>query len=153
DLSKAMLVESGARRPDAAQDGSLLVMLATSTPPKMELVWADREGTISPVPGAAQEIIGPVALSPDGKLASFTIAPPGPSLTDIVVRDLSSGTDTKLTFDSNRNLEPAWLPSGNSIVYTIESAIGVDKLMMRGTDGAVNARELVAGHRARISSN
>ena len=98
DLSKAVRIEAGATRFTAGDDGTLLVSIRPSAPAKAELVWVDRRGGMTVIPGPAVElderrVIPSLALSPDGRRTAFV----GPA-NDVFVRDLASGLDTRLTF-------------------------------------------------------
>jgi serine/threonine-protein kinase len=154
DFSKAAMVEPDAVSFQAANDGTLLVV----TPPaaaRRELVWVDRNGAVSPVPGAAPSLYLLGGLSPDGHRSVFVSAegptPPGElPLGDIFVRDLSSGLDTRLTFDRSRKEFVAWSPSGDRLIYSI-SKVEATKIYAMRADGTGSSRELTVGERGKLS--
>jgi eukaryotic-like serine/threonine-protein kinase len=123
DLSKAVRVEADASRFSAADDGTLVASIRPSTPSKAELVWIDRGGTITAVPGPPLDVAEGrgqnLALSPDGRRAVFLAGTP----TGVVVRDLVSGLDTRLTFERHAYDTPSWFPAGDRIVYLSDVAM------------------------------
>ena len=116
DLFKAVRVEAGAARFTAADEGTLLVSIRPSTPSKAELVWVDRHGEMTGIPGPSVElddrsVIPNLALSPDERRVAFVGGPAN----DVFVRDLVSGLDTRLTFDQRDHNTPAgssWFRTG-----------------------------------------
>jgi hypothetical protein len=133
DLSKAVRIEAGATRFTSADDGTLLASIRPSTPPKAELVWIDRHGTPSAIPGSPIDVdeLDPrnLALSPDGRRAVF-VAGRG---SNVFIRDLTSGLDTRLTFDQHRYDTPSWFPSGDRVVYMKD--VGMTTAAARGAAG------------------
>jgi serine/threonine-protein kinase len=157
DTTKATLVQPGVTDFQAANDATLL--LAISATPKSALVWVDRSGTASVIAGSPIELQPPdLALSPDGGRAAF-VTGSGASAS-VVVRDLQTGRDTRLTF--NRAVEtaatwsevasPAWFPSGDRILH-MAGAIEAGKLVARRADTVGEAREITAGRRGIVSSD
>jgi len=157
DLGPSRLVAAGARVFGAAADGTLFVRWFASKA-KSSLVWIDRKGVAPPpIGGAPFERVSGAALSPNGRRAAFFAASErGPYL---VVRDLQTGVDTRLTFregDAANQLRvgmtPAWLPTGDRVLYST-GGIEAGKLVAQNADGASDARELTAGVFGRVSSD
>ncbi|HMD36824.1 MAG TPA: protein kinase [Vicinamibacterales bacterium] len=128
DLATAVRIEPGAVRFTAATDGTLVATLQASTLSPSELVWVDHTGAATPVPGSRIDISpggnGRLAVSPDGTRAVFTGGDPS----DLFVRNLTSGVDTRLTF--NQHVEsPAWSPDGGRVLYA-------NDVRMRGSTDA-----------------
>jgi len=149
DLSKAVLVEPEARGVDAAEDGTLLLLLPSGTPTGSEFFWVDRNGSLSTIPGAPVELHSPIALSPDAHHAVFV----GGSAFEIFLRDLATGTDTRLTFDAVRKSFPTWFPSGDRILYSISRAVEATQMVVLPADGTGDAREFGPGDFAKISAD
>ncbi len=123
DLSRAARIEAGAIQFSAAGDGTLLASIRPSSPSKAELVWVDRSGAASAVPGSPIDVVEGgnknVAVSPDGRRAAFVAGTPA----GVFVRDLVSGVDTRLTFDRHQYDTPSWFPRGDQVVYLTDVAM------------------------------
>jgi eukaryotic-like serine/threonine-protein kinase len=155
DLSRATLVYPRADGYSVATDGTLAVAIRPAS--KSSLVWVDGTGGVSVVPGAPLEIQrGEIAIAPDGRRAAF-VAGVRPDQ-ELVVRDLATGTDTRLTFRTSSKTEnayaetlyPAWFPAGDRIVH-IRGRIEATKAVVRRADVASEARELTGAIRAIVS--
>src|SRR5437660_11382910 len=55
------------------------------------------------------------SISPDEKVVAFRRSTG--STSDIWLRSLSRGTDTRFTFDTSSNLDPSWSPKGDRVVF------------------------------------
>jgi Tol biopolymer transport system component/predicted Ser/Thr protein kinase len=98
-----------------SENGVLLYSAGGSGAGASQLGWYDRAGkSLGPVgaPGADQYH----ALSPDEKAVVF--ARGTGNRTDLWVRDLSRGAETRFTSDASRNVLPFWSPQGDRIVFT-----------------------------------
>jgi hypothetical protein len=154
DLTKAVLIAPGATDFDAAEDGTLVFFSPAATP-KSGLVWVDRKGAMSPIAGPALERSRGCcpALSPDGRRAAFSVE--FDSRQYLVVRDLETGVDARLTFETS-NLQrggvfvPGWFPSGDRVLYR-SGPPEAPKIVERRADGSGNEREITAGRFARVS--
>lgn len=155
DLAAATLVQSGATMFDVADDGTLIFGLLV--PSKSSIVWTDRHGAMSPIPGTAVDMSTPdLVLAPDGRRMAF-IEGFGPDA-NVVVRDLATGVDTRLTFNKaeetggtwRETRSPVWFLSGDRILH-MTGAVEDNRLVVRRADAAGDARELTAGRLARIS--
>lgn len=152
DLSKAMLVQ-----PDetamgalfhAANDGTLLAVMPREAS-QSQLVWVDRSGTITAVPGDSIGLRN-LKLSPDGRRAALIVG--SESASDLFIRDISSGVDVRLTFDKIYKVLPSWFPAGDRLVYsTRPTEVEAQKLILRSVDTDDDPRELLAGFDAHVS--
>ncbi|HEV2200366.1 MAG TPA: protein kinase, partial [Bryobacteraceae bacterium] len=92
--------------------------------------WFDRSGkSLGPV--GAPGNVGDPAISPDEKSVVFRRKPASGS--DLWLRDLSRGTETRLTRDASNNAAPFWSPKGDRIVFASNRKGGVFKLYLRRT--------------------
>ncbi|HJR59933.1 MAG TPA: protein kinase [Vicinamibacterales bacterium] len=155
DLTRARLVEPGATEFDAADDGTLIVR--SESPSSRALVWIGRDGSTTNVPGLPIAELSPrVALSPAGDRAAFIAGPRGAA--NVVVRDLGTGVDTRLTFTGKpeagatwtETLYPSWFPAGDRLLYASGPVEGL-KVVAHRVDGAGAASELVPGIFGRVS--
>jgi Tol biopolymer transport system component len=111
--------------------------------------WYDRSGkSLGPV-GAPGGILDP-ALSPDEKLIVFRRSAAVGS--DLWVRDLSRGTESRFTSDPSNNLAPFWSPKGDRIVFSSSRSGGVINLYQRATSGSGPDEPLLPNRINEISS-
>jgi serine/threonine protein kinase len=64
--------------------------------------------------------IGQVAISPDGTRLALSIAQSAGGKSDIWIRDLRRGTQTRFTFDPSDDIWPVWSPRGDTIAYSTD---------------------------------
>lgn len=155
DLTRAELLEPDATGFDVAGDGTALVR--ADAPATTALVWVDRDGAMTDVPGSPISDLRPwVTLSPQGDRATFAAGPLDQA--SVFVRDLASGVDTRVTFQDRRPADvtwaatqfPVWSPAGDRVLYASGPVEG-SKIMAARADGSDVQRELVTGVFARIS--
>ena len=96
-----------------SENGVLLYASTSSTGPS-QIVWFDRAGKLLGSLGAPGLVAEP-SISPDEKMVAFRRSTG--STSDIWLRDLSRGTDTRFTFDASSNLDPSWSPKGDRVVF------------------------------------
>ena len=164
DLTKAKRLEPEAAGFDVADDGTLLVSIRADAASGSELVWVDRHGGITVVPGPpidSEPGIGRIlSMSPDDQHAAFVAG----ATPDVFVRDLRSGRDTRLTFDPRPKMAPAWFPGGDRVVYmagvepvarpsgAASSFLG--KIVSQRADGEDKPREIGSGtNQPRVSAD
>jgi hypothetical protein len=146
DFSRAVLLAAGATWYVSSADGTLVHF--TSAPARSEFVWASRTGGVSPIPGTAVELgRNDLALSPDGRRAAFIIGDGNV----LVVRDLQTGVDTRLTTANPNDTQrssisycPSWFPAGNVLTYT-QGPAEATTIFAKDPMGVGRARTLVAG--------
>ena len=97
-----------------------------------EIVWFDRAG--KPLGSMAGLHGGFPSISPDDKMLAFARAA-GRS-TDVWLWDLARGTDTRLTSDLSRNVDPVWSPKGNRVVFRSERGESTGDLYQRAANGS-----------------
>jgi WD40-like Beta Propeller Repeat len=76
------------------------------------------------------------AFSPDGRRVAFSALSLG-GVSDLYIAELPSGSITRVTNDVYEDLDPTWLPGGESLVFASDRGVG-------GEEGAHNL------HRVRI---
>jgi Tol biopolymer transport system component len=80
------------------------------------LLWVDRSGKeLDPVGDRGE--YGNPALSRAGDRLAFNLNDPRSGKTDVWVRDLVRGVNSRFTFDGSNNSIPIWSPDGGSIVF------------------------------------
>jgi serine/threonine-protein kinase len=150
DLTKATLIEPGASRFDASREGTLIATV--EAPDRRELTWLTATGAVAPVPGAPFDLAGPqLNLSPDGGRILIEVRRADhPS--DYVVRDLATGTDTRVPLPSARS---SGIRTGAAVTWRSTNRLlfgigGVEqvKIFDWPADGTASGRELVTGLKA-----
>ena len=81
------------------------------------LLWVDRTGKELETLGDPAQYHNP-ALSPDEKYLAFDEDDPRGG-TNVWVRDLARGVNSRLTFASGGAFLPEWSPDGKKVVYTV----------------------------------
>jgi serine/threonine protein kinase/Tol biopolymer transport system component len=82
-----------------------------------QLTWYNRQGEIAGRPGERAPY-GTMKVSPDGSRAVVVQNDPRqPNNADLWIVDLTSGTSTRLTFDSGFDGQPVWSPDGRSVAW------------------------------------
>jgi Tol biopolymer transport system component len=98
-----------------------------------QLTWYDRSGKPLSNVGTPAGSLG-LALSPDEKTAALTRFSQGQGSSDIWLRELARGVDTRFTFDSAASRAPVWSPDGRRIVYS-SARDGSPSLFLKETSG------------------
>ncbi len=152
DLAKAAVIAPRGTSFQADATGAALIGLP---PPAVttELVWMTQSGEVSPVPGTPVEAGSAPVLSPDGSRVAFVVDTEGDR--HLVVRDLKTGSDTRLTpagEDAPTHDPPSWFPSGDEVVFATGS-VEERRLVARRTDGSGGQRMLAAGRVGQVTPN
>jgi Tol biopolymer transport system component len=96
-----------------SRDGLLLYQTASQA----QLTWVDTDGKKLSTVGVPGYLFSPY-LSPDGKYAMVTVAPPGQKNQKLWLYDLDSGTASPFTFGGGDDLFPVWSPDGKQVAFT-----------------------------------
>ncbi len=163
DLAKSTLIAPGASAVRVADDGTMALALSPAEN-LSELVWVDRPGGVSRVAGASftrptggRGGGGMPSISPDGRRAAFFgDAESRPAL---IVRDLESGADVRLTFPAPIGganapvpFPPSWSPTGEELIFTI-GRVEATEVVARRSDGSDSQRALTRGALGRMSAD
>jgi len=114
------------------------------------LVWADREGTITPVTDVANDYHCSLALSPDGNHLVVEIGPRRDG--DLWRIDLESQDLTQLTHHEGGGYDPFFSPDGR-FVYFSSNREGHWGLFRKRTDGAGGEERVTRSDRLQIGSS
>jgi len=110
-----------------SENGMLLYQSGGAAGGTNQFGWYDRSGkSLGPV-GAPGPVRGP-AISPDEKSVVFQRT--SGTGTDLWVRDLTRGTDTRFTSNASVNISPVWSPQGDRIVFASNRKDGVYNLSL-----------------------
>ena len=154
DLSKATLIAPRARYAQVADDGTVVYTVPART--KYGFAWIDRSGAAAPVPGAPIEGLNAFDLSPDGTRAAYLFDVE--SVTNVAIRDLRTGADTRLTFNTSAtpiDMLPAdyfvrWFPMNDRLLYAT-GIIAKPWLLAQSADGGAPPKRLSDGFAGVVS--
>ena len=137
------VVAPGQYLPSVARDGTLVYAPGGSgLAQPARLTWVDRSGSVAGSIGVLEPGLQFPVPSHDGSRVAV-------ATTDgvIWVYDVVNGTRARLMVEPGLNLEPAWLPAGDRLVYVARSSFdaGLPHLVIRGLDGAVTSSKLAEG--------
>lgn len=97
-------------------DGTLVYVPGAigSAAEQRTLVWVDRQGQETPIPGVPPRSWASPRLSPDGTRVALDDRD---GELDIWTFDFARQIPTRLTFDSNRERGPVWTPDGRRLAF------------------------------------
>jgi eukaryotic-like serine/threonine-protein kinase len=101
-----------------SQNGLMIYETGSASSVKSRLMWFDRAGKSVATCDAEDKGIVDVRLSPDNKKAAYAGAGA------VFTCDLERNTKTRVTFDDQPLLQPAWSPDGKTLMFTVQSAKG-----------------------------
>jgi Tol biopolymer transport system component len=105
------------------------------------LVWVSRDGKESPLDTSMHgRFIDPV-LSPDG--AEFAVTKTSGAERQVWVKQLATGTFTRITVDVTNADRPAWTPDSRRVAFLATSG-GVRTAFIRRADGSDSTQAVVA---------
>jgi Tol biopolymer transport system component len=106
------------------------------------LVWVDRTGATTPVDTTMRGLIQNLALSPDGSQIAVSTTESGEP--EIWVKQLRTGTYSKLSFDVTGADRPVWTPDGRKVAF-LATRNGRRTAWMRRADGSDSTRPASPG--------
>jgi len=121
----------------AVSDTGTVVYLPSESVHEPQLLWLDRQGNITPVPGEGAEITS-VALSPDGREVASDIVEGTRS--QVWIFDVQRGTRRLLVSEGDSSY-PIWDRHGNSVTYA--SKRGEHEALYRRRSDGTGAEELL----------
>ena len=120
-----------------ADNGTLVYLRASVYDTPSQLMWHDRSGRATPVPGAPANAQQP-ALSPDGGRLAYVLNDNG---WDVWVLDVARGSRTRLTTGGGADFGPFWTPDGKEVAFISERP--VFDAYVRAADASAAARPLL----------
>jgi len=106
------------------------------------LRWVSRAGVETPVDSTTKGSFPNLALSPDGTQIAVTRALPNE--TQVWIKQLATGTFSRLSFDVTNADRPAWTPDGREVAF-LATRDGVRTAWVRRADGTGNTRPAIPG--------
>ncbi|MGK2857337.1 MAG: protein kinase domain-containing protein [Thermoanaerobaculia bacterium] len=112
----------------------------------VRLAWLDREGKEMDSIAASENrtAIEDIRLSPDGLRLLFAGNAPNAGASDLWIRDLERGTETRFTFDPASEFGCAWSPHGKTVYFTSDRA-SAEGIFSMPTTGEGDVREIAQG--------
>ena len=95
--------------------GTLMYITGTGAPEPSEIVYVNRDGSNTVIDSALKGDFQTVALSPDGR--RLALSKVDGTEQQVWVKQLPNGPLSKLSFEGNRSLRPAWSPDGQYISF------------------------------------
>jgi hypothetical protein len=123
--------------PFALSDTGVLAYIPEVADHKDILLRVDRNGATEPLSDELDSLAGP-RLSPDGNRLAITISTG--SRSDVWIRDLERGTQTRLTFEGN-NTAAVWSPDGERMAFASDRN-GTFNLFLKNAEGTAEAEQL-----------
>ena len=125
-VAEGVQTQTGVAQFAISTTGTLVYVPGRSTAALSALVWVDRRGNDTPIPGRPAEY-QELALSPDGLRVAAnegfnTTAGGGSSGGDVWVHQVARGTATRFTFGPEANETPVWSRDGSKIAYASRKA-------------------------------
>ena len=105
------------------------------------LLWMDRSGKELDTLGDPAEYQDPY-FSPSGDRLAFDLTDPRAGKSDIWIRELSRGVNSRFTFGQDNSFCPVWSPRGDSIVYSSDRD-GAFGIYQKPTSGSGEEKLLV----------
>jgi serine/threonine-protein kinase len=97
-----------------------------------DLVWTSRDGVSIPVDTSWAGVFQSVAIAPDGRRAAVGVA--GDRSEDLLVRDLSSGSETRIAIPGTILRDPVFSWDGRQLYFVgLGSSHGVHRVDLGGT--------------------
>src|SRR5262249_11872215 len=129
------LTTVGSYAPVSVSDQGMLVYEAGGTGGRTEISWFDRSGKMLGQPLATGPgLLEYPAIAPDEK--SVVFAREMQNSSDLWLRDLVRGTDTRFTSDVSNQRAPVWSPRGDRIVFSSNRKGNKSNLYWKTTNGS-----------------
>ena len=124
-------ISSGAAQYSLSGTGSLVYVSGGVQSAQSKLVWVSRNGAEQSLAAPAHAYLGP-RISPDGRRVAVAIQE---QEAQVWQYDLARETLTRLTFEGNNNVAPAWTPDGKRIAF-ISNKEGPQNIFWQLADGS-----------------
>ena len=123
-----------------SQNGFMVYQIGSASAAESRLMWFDRTGKSLTQYNPEEKGIVDVRLSPDNKKAAVSAA------NGIWTYDLERNTKTRVTFDDQLLLQPAWSPDGKMLMFAAHTAKGGGSVELRAkaADGSGSEKTVIA---------
>jgi len=135
-----------------SRDGTLIFNSEEAFAQNKLLVWADRDGTTTPIDTIERDI-SVVSISPDGARLALQILPEGQTSDDIWTYEIERQVLSRLTFGEADEMQPVWSPDGQRIVYTSTNAASAPNLFIQNADGSDQPTRLTTNNFAQFPTD
>jgi Tol biopolymer transport system component/predicted Ser/Thr protein kinase len=125
----------GSLMPVTVSESGMLLYGSSGGVVSFQMVWYDRAGKVLDPVGGPGLVFTP-SISPDAKTIAYARgSSSGVVVSDIWLRDLSRGVETRFTADPSGNYAPIWSPGGDTIVW-VSSQRGSLNLYKKSANGS-----------------
>jgi Tol biopolymer transport system component/tRNA A-37 threonylcarbamoyl transferase component Bud32 len=107
------------------------------------LVWVERNGRQTLIDSTLKDVLPSVALSPDGM--SIAVIRSGAGDQQVWIKQLATGTLSRLSFDVLNGDRPVWTPDGRSVAF-LGTRDGRRTAWIRRADGSDQSRPAAIGN-------
>jgi serine/threonine-protein kinase len=133
-------ISNGTSQFAVAENGTLVYQQRLGG--SVDVVWVDRTGATTLVDSALRGIFSGVALSPDASRIALAQSVSGDG--QIWIKQLTTGTFSRLSFDVLDADRPVWTPDGRSVAFL--ATVGTRRAAwVERADGSDSARAVVRG--------
>jgi Tol biopolymer transport system component len=147
-IAEDVAVSNTGYEPITAAENGVLLYQSGGTGGSNQIVWYDPAGKLLG-PASAPGTVRTPSISPDEKMIAFTQGPTPPT-SDIWLRDLARGTNTRFTFDALGNFEPFWSPKGDRIVFASSRGNKNQNLYQKPVSGSSQDELLLSTRYAKV---
>jgi eukaryotic-like serine/threonine-protein kinase len=129
-----------------SQNGRMLYQAGNAAIAGNRMVWMDRAGKELGAVNDRSYSTFDLRLSPDGKRVAYATG------NGVWTTDLERKTRTRITFDSQPIVQPAWSPDGKELLFAINVAQGGGNVEIRSkaSDGSGPEKTLIPGNNYRF---
>jgi Tol biopolymer transport system component len=129
-----------------SQNGRMLYQAGNAAIAGNRMVWIDRAGKEVGAVNDRSYSTFDLRLSPDGKRVAYATG------NGVWTTDLERKTRTRITFDSQSIVQPAWSPDGKELLFAISVAQGGGNVEIRSkaSDGSGQEKTLIPGNNYRF---
>jgi serine/threonine protein kinase len=129
-----------------SQNGRMLFQAGNAAIAGNRMVWLDRKGKELDAVNDRSYSTFDLRLSPDGKRVAYATG------NGVWTTDLERKTRTRITFDSQPIVQPAWSPDGKELLFAVNVAQGGGNVEIRSkaSDGSGQEKTLIPANNYRF---
>ena len=130
---------SAAANYGVSEEGTLVYLTGVAPSTRRSLVWVDRQGREEPLAAPPRSYVY-ARLSPDGTRVALSTTD---QQADIWVWELARGTLTRVTFNPDPDLNPAWSHDGKRLLFSSVLGGTLSNVFWQAADGTGSPERLI----------